>query len=255
MADQASKLKGLAWVVGALLLGASFATGLAPLMHAVPWKWEREIASWFPAAAPERICRENPAAEVLLNKLVARLFPLDAEDSRVTINVRVVNDAVVNAYAGLGGNIFIDTGLLQQAESPEELAGVLAHEIEHVKQRHILQNAAVRLITVGGLQIIFTGKSASNVEWLGYFFNMNFTRGQETQADEGGLSRLRDAHIDNRGFRAFFKRMEDNSLIQVFLSDHPENRKRYEMAGKFENIDTKPVMTPGEWSAFKNFCY
>ena len=149
----------------------------------------------------------------------------------------------------------MNEGLLKNADSAEEVAGVLAHEIEHVKRRHILENVLVRLVTVSGIQMIFAGNASSNAQWLKYFLNMNFTRSQEAQADEGGLRRLQAANIDNQGFRDFFKRMEDPSLTQTFLSDHPASQKRYEMAAKFENVNSKPVMTHDEWLSLKHYCH
>jgi predicted Zn-dependent protease len=164
-----------------------------------------------------------------------------------------VDDPVVNAYATLGGKININSGLIKSAETPEELAGVLAHEIEHVRHRHILERVLVNLFTAEGMNLILGGGS-SPAKWAKYFLNMDFTRAQETQADEGGLRRLQMAHVDNHGFKEFFARMGKEESTSVFLSDHPSNRDRMEMVDQFKNEDIRPILTQQEWDVIKNHC-
>ncbi len=155
--------------------------------------------------------------------------------------------------AGLGGIITIYSGLLNKAESPEEIAGVLAHEIEHVHHRHIMEGALVHLFTAEGIHLIF-GDASSGAGFAKYLLNMDFTKDQERQADEEGLRRLQAAHVDNQGFKAFFERMGKHEGSSVFLSDHPSNDERVEMVEKFKNEDTKPIMTNTEWEVLKNYC-
>ena len=247
----ASKLKGLAWLLGILLLATGLAFGVSPLMRIVPWRWELALAHRFPVT--EKTCKGSAENAALLDRLVARLYPVEADDDRISVNVHVVDNPAVNAYARLGGQILIDQGLLRQARSADEIAGVLAHEIEHVKRRHILENAAMHLMTAGGVQLVFSGQ-ANGLALIDFFLHLGFTRAQEVQADEGGLRRLQVAHIDNHGFAAFFRRMQDEAEAPGFLSDHPQNRDRLAMVAKFDNADTAPVMTDQEWTAFRNFC-
>ncbi len=247
----ASKLKGLAWLLAIVALGAGLALGVSPLMRMVPWRWEVSLAHRLPV--PEEACKATPENTALLNRLVARLYPVEPDDHRISVTVQVVDSPVVNAYATLGGRIFLNQGLLRQAQSADEVAGVLAHEMEHVKRRHILENAAVHLMTIGGMEVIFAGQAGS-LGLLRFFLNLNFTRAQESQADEGGLRRLQAAHIDNQGFADFLRRMQDNTKTPGFLSDHPDNRDRLAMVSGFANENTVPIMNADEWSAFKNFC-
>lgn len=248
--DHAPKWKGLIWLLLACAFGGLFAMGLSPFAHAIPWSWEKKLGH---AIQPEgKPYPGSPQARALLQRLVGRLYPLEPGDRNFSIEVQVVKNPVINAYAGLGGRITIDSGLLKQAQSPEELAGVLAHEIEHVRHRHILEKFLERLFTVESLQWILGGGWTANL--AKYFLNMDFTRSQEVQADEGGLKRLQMAHIDNRGFRRFFERMEIKNPSSAFLSDHPSNQARIEMAEQFKNINVRPIMTPAEWVILKNYC-
>lgn len=248
-----SKLKGLAWVAAACAVGMCFAFGISPLARAIPWNWEKGLASALGSDAPGQTCPAGPEAQALLHRLVNRLYPIEPGDKAFSIDVHIVKNPVVNAYAALGGHIYIDSGLLKQAESPEELAGVLAHEIGHVQHRDIMKGVIVRIFTVEGINMILGGHSSVG-GLANYFLNMNFSRSQEAQADEAGLTRLQIAHVDNRGFKDFFERMEKSGAAPVFLSDHPSNASRIAMAETFANPDPQPIMTRNEWGILKNYC-
>ncbi len=250
--DKASKIKGLIWVIAAVGLAAVFGFGITPFVRAIPWSWEKNLANSLGSFTSIDVCRGNPEKEVLLKQLVNRLYPLNKDDSKFSINVQIVNNLQVNAFAELGGKISINRGLLEKAKSPDEIAGVLAHEITHVSHRHILEGFVVHLMTIGGVQMVLG--SSSNAKWTKYFLNMGFTRTQEAEADEGALLRLQKAHINNQGFGEFFERLKEMSSFPEFLSDHPSNGSRLEMVSKFQNQDTKPIMTEEEWKIFKNYC-
>jgi len=250
----ASKLKGLLWLSAALLTGGFMAVGISPLVRAVPWSWEQSLSETIPSVTPDETCRKNPAADQILQKIVTRLYPVDAEDKKFTINVKVVKNNTVNAYAGLGGNIFINSALLAKAHSPEEIAGVLAHEIEHVQHRDILYGFVIHALTSQGLQLIFSGDVSAGIEWADYFLSMRFSRKQEAWADKDGLVRLQKAHINNTGFKDFFRRMEEENSTPEFLSDHPSNRSREDMVDSVPNENTKPLMSEADWLILKTSC-
>jgi len=253
MQDRASKTKGLIWLAAAVLLGGLCASGLSPLAHAIPWRMEKELGDALAPTLPSISCHNQGQADLLLQRLVMRLYPIRPGDDAFSIEVKLVESPEINAYATLGGHIYINSGLLAKAGSPEELAGILAHEIEHVHHRHIMEATLMHLFTIGGLQMVFG--DSSSAEWAKYFLNLDFTRSQEKQADQEGLRRLQKAHIDNQGFRHFFERMEKTESAAAFLSDHPSSESRHEMTEKFSNQDIKPIMTEGEWLVLKDYCH
>jgi Zn-dependent protease with chaperone function len=252
MKDEASKLKGLLWVVAACVVGAGFAFGLAPVAKAIPWSWEKKLGNLLPEQ-PAYSCHYNSQARESLKKLMARIYPVRPEDSAFSVDVRIAKAPSVNAYAELGGRITVNSGLLRQAQSPEEVAGVIAHEIGHVQNRHIMEGAITHLFTSQGIGVVF-GEQGAAAGWANTFLNMGFSRTQEAQADEAGLTRLQDAHVDNKGFHDFFERMGDERGMPKFLSDHPTNDERLEMVESFANKDVKPIMTPEEWKILKAYC-
>ncbi len=250
--DKASPLKGLAWVIVAIGIAAVFGFGITPFVRAIPWSLEKNVSGFLGSTSTVNVCQGSPKNKILLNQIVSRLYPLDHDDSRFSVNVQIVNNPTINAFAELGGKISLTRGLLEKAQSPEEIAGVLAHEMTHVSRRHILEGFITHLMTWGGVQMI--SGSSSSMRWTNYFLNMGFTRTQETESDEGALRRLQKAHISNDGFKEFFERMKESTSISAFISDHPSDQSRLEMVEKYRNEEPKPIMTKDEWMAFKAYC-
>lgn len=250
--DKASKAKGLVWLIAAVGLAVVFGLGITPFVRAIPWSWEKAMANSLGSATFTDACRGKPEQEALLKQIVKRLYPLERDDRRFSVDVQIVDNPDVNAFAELGGKISVNRGLLEKAQSPEELAGVLAHEMGHVGRRHILEGFVVHLMTLGGIQMVFG--APSNIKWTNFFLKMGFSRTQESEADEGALSRLQKAHVDNRGFKDFFERMKGVSMMPAVLSDHPSDVARSELVGKASNRDPKPLMTDQEWKSLKAYC-
>jgi len=247
-----SKLKGLLWVGVAAGIGIVAAVGLPRLARHTPWPVERWMGSLSGGPDAGGLCGEAATpAQSSLQTLVRRLYPLRADDTRIEIAVSVIRGETVNAYATLGGRIYVYNGLLQQAQSPEELAGVLAHEIEHVRQRHIIQGAIVSLVTWGGLKAVF---QSGDVGISHALLTLSFSREQEAEADEQGLQRLRAAHVDAAGFANFFERARQSAAPPAILSNHPADQERAERAARFTGYPTHPVLTPSQWAALQGIC-
>src|SRR5690606_1638034 len=117
-------------------------------------------------------------------------------------------DSLVNAFAAPGGYIVVFQGLLEASESAEEVAGILAHEIQHVVQRHgtkaILEALPLQLAAaaLGGDQAaaLFVGAAST----LGV---LSYRRRDETAADREGFRMLRAARIAPDGMMRFFERL------------------------------------------------
>ena len=251
MENTSSKIKGFVWVAVACVVSLVFVFGLSPLAHVIPWSWEKKLANVFNSSSKE-IYRDDSQAQVIFQKLVHRIYPVNSNDQAFSIDVQINKSQTVNAYAELGGKIFINSALINQAESPEEIAGVLAHEIEHVRHRHVLEGVITYFFTAEGMSMIFSGGQSSFSSLAEYFFKMNFSRTQEAMADKEALLRLQKAHVNNQGFKNFFKRIGKSSLASIFISDHPANQARLAMADGFNNNDVKPILTASEWEILKN---
>src|SRR3982751_2871743 len=151
----------------------------------------------------------------------------------------VVNTDVINAFALPGGFIYVNRGVLAQASNESELAGVLAHEIEHVVRRHsVKQMEQVQQANVGvGLVCVLTrvcenqaAQAAIQVGGSAVF--AKFSRADEVQADEGGFQNVIRAGINPRGMLTFFQKLlaEEQSggsgEANAWFADHPGTQDR-----------------------------
>lgn len=157
----------------------------------------------------------------------------------------VINNPEINAFAGPAGHIGVYTGLILTTQTESELAAVLAHEIAHVTQQHLLRawetasdmtlpNAAVLLaaialgVTVGadaGIAAATAGQAAALQQQI------NFTRANEQEADRIGIDLLAHSGYEPRAMPAFFTRMSKatrfySSKVPEFLLTHPVTTSR-----------------------------
>lgn len=252
MSGQRAKLKGALWLVLACALAFAATTNFSDMVRWIPFSAETRMAATMHLGLDKNSCSGGEGRRAL-KKMLDRIYPLEEGDAQFQITVKVVPNSEVNAYATLGGLVYINQGLLAQAESPEELAGVLAHEIEHVRRRHILENVIVSLGTYVTLQMLM-GDSPSGVDIAQTILGLQYGKKQESEADRGGLERLVEAEVDVRGFQSFFQRMQKYSHKLEFLSDHPSDASRAERAEEYLGRNSRPVLDAAEWSTLRNIC-
>jgi predicted Zn-dependent protease len=169
--------------------------------------------------------------EGLAAKTIAEIGGRLTAGSKYQYRWYVSEDKEVNAFALPGGIVVVNAGLIRKAGSAEELAGVLAHEVQHVEHRHTLQQmihaagwAAVLAVALGDVSAI----TAIVVHQLG---NLRNSRKLETEADTEGMKALARAGIPFDGMPSLFKRLqaEENRLgddTPGLLSSHPATDER-----------------------------
>jgi Zn-dependent protease with chaperone function len=174
----------------------------------------------------------DPALLAQLESITSRLVPA-VKDSRYEFKFHIVENDVINAFAVPGGHIVIHTGLLKNAKRPEEIAGVLAHEIAHITRRHSLRNMVSSLGTTVIIQAIF-GDYSALAQGAETLLGQKYSRDFEREADETGWKYLLDAKIDPRGMIDFFKTLvaeEEKTGLKMegameLLSTHPATADR-----------------------------
>ncbi len=229
----------------------------APL---VPVGLERDWGEGFATALSgggKRICRD-PAGRRALDQLARRLT--DLAQLPYAVRIQVLNEKSVNAITLPGGFIFIFSGLLAQAETSEEVAGVLAHELGHVAGRHIvvgiLQGFALELaigsVTGGAAPTALLGE-----ELMGDLLGLSFTRGMETEADGFAQTLLARAGIRQAGLIDFFERLKakarDKGGPLPFLSTHPPSESRLRALGTVGG-GGGPALSDADWQALRKIC-
>jgi hypothetical protein len=176
------------------------------------------------------------------------------EGSKYRYRFHVAENDAINAFAIPGGIVVVHTGLIKATTRPEELAGVLAHEVQHVEQRHSLQ-ALVKDLGLRGLWMLVSGDIGSGLVGQAALeiTSLRFSRDAEAQADAKGFNELIEAGIDPSGMADFFTIMakqEGAVTPPPFLSTHPASttreatlRKRQE---EVQGRDFAPL-TLGAW--------
>ncbi len=164
--------------------------------------------------------RDSGPAYDAVQAIAARL----TQSSRYRYELHIVDDKTLNAFAMPGGFIVIHSGLIAATKRPEELAGVLAHEIQHVEQRHAIRGM-IKELGLRGLWMVVTGDLGGTLAGQAALemTSLKFSRDDETEADHVGFDALVKAGIDPAGMPAFFKIMSEQAADApaAFLSTHP----------------------------------
>ncbi|MGE0861786.1 MAG: M48 family metallopeptidase [Gammaproteobacteria bacterium] len=166
--------------------------------------------------------------------------------------VFVAEDDAINAFALPGGTLVVNRGLIAATRTPEELAGVLAHEIQHVRLRHGLE----ALVRAAGMQVLWSllagdlGGSAAG-DAAGRLLGLKFSRDAEREADQGGFDLLVARGIDPRGMVSFFATLAQSgrSTPPALISTHPPSAEREAaLAARLRELapDCCAQLMPGE---------
>jgi len=218
----------------ALMLGLWFGADLLVevAVSRIPVEWEQKLgeSAYRDFLAHQEVMKEGLPV-IALREMAQRLTE-QIPNSPYKFEVTVVKSDVVNAFALPGGHVVVFTGLMKKAESGEEVAGVMSHELNHVLQRHGLERIVkslglmtVMAIVLGDQQGLVGMMKQVGVELL----TLKFGREQETEADVTGLQLLQRAKIDPSGMIKFFERLSEKDEGRMeWLSTHPMSTARAE---------------------------
>ena len=189
---------------------------------------------------------EDPQVTEYINDIGHRIAA-QTSDGAHNFTFFVIDDSRINAFALPGGYIGVHTGLLEATRNEDELAGVLAHEIAHVTQRHIARaiHASQRqslLTTAMMLGVLLAGVAGGSgdviqggiavAQGVAAQQQINFTRSNEFEADRIGIAALADAGFDPNGMASFFEVMSRQQPADLemrapeFLRTHPVTTDR-----------------------------
>lgn len=169
----------------------------------------------------------NPQLNLYLNRIGQRLAQ-SSDRANIPYTFQVVNSDQINAFATMGGYVYINTGLMATAANEAELASVVAHEIGHIVGRHSLKRMRQQAIAEGLLTA--TGLEERQVVQLGIEvgFHLPRSREQELEADQLGLVNLKNAGYAPIAMISFMEKLleSDSSNIPSILSTHPDTKIR-----------------------------
>ncbi len=176
--------------------------------------------------------------------------------SEFDVKITVVDKDQINAFATPGGRIVVFSGILDEMESPEELAALLSHEVAHVNEHHstksifrALANSlllSILLNDANGISSVLVA-NANNIQALSY------SRSLETEADNEGLEMMLDNNINPEGMEKLFERLGEHKHdfnIPEILSTHPLTEDRLNNAKSFSQKTSGNYRDLNQWESW-----
>lgn len=271
--------------------------GLTLLVHLAGWTPMRTVAQLLPQNWRERLgdatigsMTENRARCVAdsgiaaLDKLTDRLS--HAAGPELGFKIVVVDWDLLNAFAVPGNKIIVTKELIEKADSADEVAGVLAHEMGHGIELHP-ETGIIRAVGLSAALELMMGGSSGTLANMGLMLaQLGYSRTAEREADVEALIVLRKAGISQQGLGAFFRRVlkeegayengkgEDSGAAGKnkpdgekaskrskkfeaaldILSTHPPTEERAEMIRSSASYPSTPALSQADWTALKGIC-
>ena len=238
---------------------------LAPqvLADLMPESWRERLGNSTEASFVGKAKRcENPRGVAALDAMTEHLLAAAPEKPKLT--ARVFDMPLVNAFALPGGHILVTRKLIEQASDPDEVAGVLAHEIGHVVLRH----PEAQLVRVLGLNLILSLASGGGSDTIGGFAGLlailRYGRSAEREADRFAQATLEQARIDPLGLKRFLESASKSEIkidsgflngIGNILSTHPGTEERIKaMRPLPDGVAARPSLDAAQWADLKKIC-
>lgn len=251
------------------LAGAAFFVGLAILARRpiaqfitkqISPEFEQKAAKALLSQLDLRKCALTPEQSAALQKVFERLVPHTSH--RALLKVDLMDSHQVNAYTFPGGHIVLLRGLVKKSDSPEELAGVLAHEIAHAQKRHVMQSIVESMLFVSLLNLAVgdaSGMLLIDPATASRLLSLKMGRDMEREADQGAVQILKQAQISHQGFLDFFekRRLEapGKNMDLSMISTHPLSDERIQFLKSSPMVDTQPqILSDKEWTVLKGSC-
>lgn len=176
----------------------------------------------------------NEAVHKIYNRLLSGL-----DTTEYDYQIYVINNDHINAFASLGGKVVIFSGLLSHADTPEEVAAVLAHEMGHVEHRHVVNKLVKELGITIVLSVLSGGDPGFIQDIIQQSLSTVFDRSQESEADDFGLQLLENSYIHPNALASIFRKIRDEYGNPIydnleFLSTHPNTNKRIKKSLEYE---------------------
>jgi beta-barrel assembly-enhancing protease len=164
----------------------------------------------------------DPALNRYVTAIGQRLVPFNRR-SRLPYNFFVVQDKAVNAFATMGGYVYVTTGLLRTADNEAQVASVIGHEMGHIERKHLLQQIRQSMLAQG-LASALLGQGRGQLASIGVdlLVRRPLSRDDEYEADQVGLRTMRDAEYATSEMPEFMRKLlQSGGGSPTFLSTHP----------------------------------
>jgi predicted Zn-dependent protease len=221
-------------LIGALTTGCG-SGGLGASGNSISLDQEWQLGDQMAAQVAQQMqLVRDPTAQGYLRQVGERIHAATPLANR-PFTFEIVNDPSVNAFSIPGGHIYINAGLIAQADKANELAGVVAHEISHVVARHVIKQVETQQ-QISVIGSILLGQSPGALQQLlaqviAGGAMARFSRADEKEADDLGLQFMAQAGYDPHGMLDMFQKLLSlekggNSSVTRFFADHPGTQDR-----------------------------
>lgn len=242
---------GVLLAAASAVVAAAVLTAPGWLGPLVPPSWERRIGTAMIGDLSPYTCH-TPEADAALAALAAKVDP-----GGDPVQVQLAKVGMVNAVALPGGRVLLFDGLVQQASSADELAGVVAHELGHVRQRHVMQ----ALLRQFGLSALLSGVNGNLGGTLNGLASMQYSRRSEAAADAFSRAQLAAADISPAPTAAFFHRLGEGPRRSgksdfSYLDSHPDTALREQAfaAAVRPRHTYRPTLSSAQFHALRAAC-
>ena len=233
------------------------------LVDFVPPEWEDQLGKQA-LAEMDNHGIEDPVLRATVAELARRLVAELPKDTPYTFTLTPIWREEANAFALPGGSMIITSGLLAEAENPDEVAGVLGHEIGHVIHRHGFR-AIVRDVGMSLLLALVVGDDgtlATVARGGQELASLGFSREHELESDRMGIALAHEAGFKPTAMGDFFRRQAEKAALDptmeralAFLSTHPANADRLaqirEIAQKLPPRPRSDFRAPARWNEIR----
>ena len=186
----------------------------------------------------------DPAANALVNRLGQILVPT-SDRPNIPYKFRVVDDKNLNAFATMGGFVYINTGTIAASDNVAQLASVIGHEMGHISGRHSLEQMKQMAIAQGIATI--AGVADDRLVGIGVNLALRLPNSREAEfdADRRGLVNITRSGFAARAMPAFMQKLASSSRNDApsFLNTHPATSER--IAALNQTIQTNNLNTSG----------
>lgn len=241
------------------LVGVPLAAG--PIAHSLPQRYQDHLADigWNQVYALSSECEFDTssdgwvALDNLFDALKAHAHGVDSS------TVHVVDATFPNAFTLPDGSIVVTNRLIHLAESPDEVAGVLAHELGHVEAEHVMAGV-VRQMGVGMfVDVVFGGAGAGQAVAAINVLALRYSRADEAEADAIAIRLMDEANFNPGAIASFFEHVRgeearEGASIPEMLSSHPDSARRAQEAARHARPGRPPALGPEDWAALHAVC-
>jgi Zn-dependent protease with chaperone function len=268
LSKKASVKRGIAFAAFALVVFWMVSGGFTGLIVSlIPQGVESSLGETLAdAQVVDAVVCSDPVLVGAVEEILVRLVEA-MDDTGYTFRVRVIRSDDINAFALPGGEIFFHTALLEKAESVDEVAAVMGHEVQHVLLQHglrgMVRSAGISL----GVGLIF-GDASETVAMLatyaGGLTDLKFGRDQERDSDSEGVALMARAGFDPHGAVRFFGMLAEETgddggaaqRVMAIASTHPASSERTERLRGLATTTARTTKTTMgvDWERIRGHC-